>query len=192
MKDPKNTLYKAVIDERTNGIYFYPSSHSKTPMAFDKKRHVIVYSDTPQTSCAVGTIESEAVKGHEEESSPSNSSFSNIDNCSDDDSVMVGDDVRNLKVDPGKKQSGSTSVNVSWKRTDASMKGIQNSGFQGRRVDDDDECFASPSSKMSNYKGGKNNRENTREAVSFQFCNIPENVTSSYQADWRTTGAIDY
>lgn len=166
-------------------------------MAFDKKRHVIVYGDTPQASCAVGTIESETVKAHEQESSPSNSSSSNIEDYRDEDSLMVGDDARNLKLRKSKvaqvkKQSGSTSVNVSWKRTDVSMTGIQKSDLRGGEVDDDDEGCASPLSQISNYEGGKNNREKNRGAVTLQFCNIPGNAASSYQADWRTTGAIDY
>jgi hypothetical protein len=199
IKDPKNKLYKAIVDEGTNGIYFYPSSSSKTPMAFDKKRHVIVYGDTPQASCTVGNIKSADVKAHEQENSPANSSSSNSDNFSDDDSFKVGDDIQNLKarkvkVAQAKKQSASTRVNISRKMTDVSMKGNQfsDSNNGGGEVDDDDEGSASPSPQLSQNKGGKNNRENTRGAGTVRFCNIPDHAASSNEADWRTMGAIDY
>ncbi len=199
IKDPTNTLYKAIVDEGTNGIYFYPSSSSKTPMAFDKKRHVIVYGDVPQASRNVGNIKSTDVKAHEQENSPSKSSSSNSDNFSDDDSFKVGDDIQNLKarkvkVSQAKKRSAPTRVNKSKKMTDVSMKGNQcsDSDKSDGEVDDDDESSVSPSPQLSHNKGGKNNRENTRGSGAVRFCNIPDNAASSYEADWRTTGAIDY
>lgn len=202
MKDPTNKLYKAIVDERTNGVYFYPTSSSKTPIAFDKKRHIIVYGDEPLAGVSVATSKTAATKYYQQEMSPSDSPSSCSDNNGDDDSFKVDEErkkgkVRQRKGAQTKTQPIVASINTTLSRTKKSKKGSQTSDsdkIDGEMDDDYDEVSSSSSPQSNNSPNGEENSKSNHSKTTVRFCSIPEKKKTAplYPPDWRTMSAIDY
>jgi len=189
LKDVSNTLYKSMIDEETNGVYFYPINSQTTPVAFDKTRHILVYRDEEIDNSPIETAEVAADPKHHLSSSSSCKSSSDDD---DDDSFRDSRSKRKTKAKPGATAAKKTAAvrNSNRNRTlktvkiaETTVAGKQKKSAKSCIVlsdNDRDELDDESSSQSMDYKASSNSRS--------RFDSNKEN----FPTDWRSMNAIDY